>query len=227
MSLINDALKRAQEAQDQTPPPSASGPQLRPAEPTAAQKPRRSLLNPILVLTLLVLCALGVWGLVSRLNARPQKPALIMNDSKRTDSTTLSANQEQSPANQPAVSLVKNENKISSPAGQTVSVGKPSLSEIETPKTERPSASPLPVAPPEKTPVEVQAPSSPLIAESRNTPQKPVAAKSPALKLQGIFYSPKKPAAMINGKTVFVGDQIESLRVVAIDQYSATLSGSG
>jgi len=33
MSLINDALKRASEAQQQAPPPSSPGPQFRPVEP--------------------------------------------------------------------------------------------------------------------------------------------------------------------------------------------------
>src|SRR5216117_1893079 len=38
----------------------------------------------------------------------------------------------------------------------------------------------------------------------------------PVLKVQGIFFRPKNPAAVINTKTVFVGDQVSNARVVAI-----------
>jgi hypothetical protein len=47
------------------------------------------------------------------------------------------------------------------------------------------------------------------------------------LKLQGIFFHPTRPAAMISGNTVYIGDQIGNLRVVAIDQHTATLAGGG
>lgn len=42
-------------------------------------------------------------------------------------------------------------------------------------------------------------------------------------RLQGIFYRPSSPSAVINAKTVFVGDIIADAKVKAIDQSSVTL----
>jgi hypothetical protein len=52
-----------------------------------------------------------------------------------------------------------------------------------------------------------------------------VAARSvqPALRLQGIFYSSTKPSALVNGKTVFVGEEISGWRVTAIEPQSVSL----
>jgi hypothetical protein len=45
--------------------------------------------------------------------------------------------------------------------------------------------------------------------------------------LQAIIFNPKRPSAMIGGKTLFIGDKVGDLRVVAIDKNSATLAGGG
>jgi len=46
-------------------------------------------------------------------------------------------------------------------------------------------------------------------------------------KLQGIIYRPSNPSAVVNSKTVFVGDRIANARVKAIDQESVTLDVGG
>ena len=48
-----------------------------------------------------------------------------------------------------------------------------------------------------------------------------------ALKLQAIFFSPNRPSAIINGKSVFVGDYVGEQQVMQITQNSATLVGAG
>jgi hypothetical protein len=45
----------------------------------------------------------------------------------------------------------------------------------------------------------------------------------PVYKLEGIFYSAKKPSAVINGDLVHVGSRVEAGQVVAIDEESATV----
>jgi PQQ-like domain len=45
----------------------------------------------------------------------------------------------------------------------------------------------------------------------------------PEYKLEGIFYNPKKPSAVINGDLVYVGSRVEDGSVVAIDSESATV----
>jgi hypothetical protein len=49
----------------------------------------------------------------------------------------------------------------------------------------------------------------------------------PPLTLQGIFYRPKNPSALINGRTLFVGDQIGEVKVIAIEQRSVKVELRG
>jgi hypothetical protein len=50
-----------------------------------------------------------------------------------------------------------------------------------------------------------------------------VPTKPPELKLQGILFAATRPCAIVNDKTVFVGDQIGAFRVTAISKDSVTL----
>lgn len=52
-------------------------------------------------------------------------------------------------------------------------------------------------------------------------------APQPAYKLQGIYWRPSNPSAVVNGKTVYVGDRVKNARVTAIDQESVTLKVDG
>jgi len=47
--------------------------------------------------------------------------------------------------------------------------------------------------------------------------------KPPEPKLQGILFAAARPCAIMSGKTVFVGDQINEFRVAAISKDSVTL----
>ena len=49
----------------------------------------------------------------------------------------------------------------------------------------------------------------------------------PGFKLQGIYWRPTKPSAVVNGKTVYIGDRVETARVTAIDQEGVTLFVNG
>jgi len=60
-----------------------------------------------------------------------------------------------------------------------------------------------------------------------HTPLPPPAVQFPALKLQGIFYRPSNPSALINGRTLFVGDFIGEVKVIAVDQRSVKLELEG
>ena len=44
-------------------------------------------------------------------------------------------------------------------------------------------------------------------------------------KLQGIFYSPTAPSAILDGKTIRPGDQFRQYKVKAISKYTVTLTG--
>lgn len=49
----------------------------------------------------------------------------------------------------------------------------------------------------------------------------------PAVRLQGVFYRPSHPSAMINSKTVSVGDKVSGAKVVAVSRDSVTLEWHG
>jgi hypothetical protein len=90
-----------------------------------------------------------------------------------------------------------------------------------------PVLEPVPIAPaPDPEPVVAQP-----VAADESVTNPPVIAeappKPPPLRLQAIFWNPKRPSAIIGGKTLFVGDQFGGARLVAIDRESATLVGLG
>lgn len=47
--------------------------------------------------------------------------------------------------------------------------------------------------------------------------------KFPDLKLNGIFYQKTKPSAIINGKTVYIGEEINGVKVISIEPESVTV----
>jgi hypothetical protein len=47
-----------------------------------------------------------------------------------------------------------------------------------------------------------------------------------SLTVQGIFYKTNDPSAIVNGKTVFVGDTVGAARVVAIERQSVTVEAA-
>jgi hypothetical protein len=69
--------------------------------------------------------------------------------------------------------------------------------------------------------VEIPRPVAP--APVTNPPEE--AAVTPLPVLQGIFYSPTSPTAIVNGKTVGVGNMIGEYRVKAISKSAVTLEG--
>ena len=63
---------------------------------------------------------------------------------------------------------------------------------------------------------------------TNTTAMTPPAPPKPApLRLQAIIFTPRRPSAMISGKTLFIGDKLGDLRVVAISKESAILAGTG
>jgi hypothetical protein len=203
MSLINDALKRAKEAHQQVPVPPADLP-FRPVEP-AQQSARRSLglLLPVALAVLALLVLFLAWQWVQRSAApKPLEAAAL------TPPALATAPAQAIPA------------PVAAPGAVPVPASQP--------KPPAPAAAATPAVG-----TADGAPDSPVVdvQESPVTNSVPVAAPEPPkpvpLRLQAIFFHPKRPSAIISGKTVFVGDKVRDLRVVAIDQGSATLAGAG
>ncbi len=65
------------------------------------------------------------------------------------------------------------------------------------------------------------------VAVSPPVPAAPPVKALPLPKLQGIFYSPTAPAAIVDGRTVRLGDQLNQYRVKAITKTAVTLVDAG
>ena len=185
MSLINDALKRAQEAQRKDSPAYIVSP-MKPNAPASAPvaapapKPRRKQWNlswimPV-VIVLLVLVAVFF---------------IAMAMAKRTEKNIAVAPE------------------ISTP------------SQVETAAAPAPTP-PVSAAPPAPAAAAAPEPVPDVIGPGAIVVDVP----KPVIILQGVVNDPKHPWAIVNGKTVYLGDNVEGMRVVKISRSSITLVGN-
>ena len=193
MSLINDALKRAKQAQQDNPSPPAPGPQFRPADP---QHQRSAAPGMLLVIVLVIVVSLGgffIWWVAQARNTTRQTVAVAGKESPVAEAAPAPVTPQASePTPQPVVA-------VTPPAPTSNAVVAAGAAEI-APANSASDAEPVaPEAPPKPSPP----------------------------KLQGIFYRPDRPAAIVNGKTVFLGDQVGEFRVLAISVESVTLESAG
>jgi hypothetical protein len=203
MSLINDALKKAKEAQQDAAPPPAPNLQLRPIEPAQVTRQGFGVMVPAAFVVVALLLLFLIWQRTQRNS--PAHPADV----------------------QARTAMPAQPNRVP-PAPATVAV--------------TPTAPATPEAAPAPAPALVTEFANAATAASNNAPavvvadsegtHTPAATEAappkPALpKLQAVIFSPIKPSVMINGKTLFVDDKVNGLRVAAIDRDSVTLVGGG
>lgn len=203
MSLINDALRRAKDAQQQAPQAPPPDLPFRPVEPEQ-QNARRGLgvllLAGLAVVALLIL--LFAWQWVQRPN-----PTRLADADGRIARVA---------------SMV--------PSPQPASVPKEAAAAAPVPATRpSPAAQPAPASSPVAGTVSNAPAAGVQRSEVTNAPAlaPPPPPKPAPLRLQAIIFDPKRPSAIISGKTLFMGDKLGDLRVVAIDQETATLVGAG
>ena len=179
MSLINDALKRAKEAQRPNTPSGASS--LRSIETHSNERPFFSRLLVVVILLLLVAAfdflGLAMTGRLARKNiGAPQIP----------------------------------------PAHPVAAVGS-----VAAPAQPMPAAAavvnavPVMPAPPAPAPVVAAAPALPPLV------------LPDTLHVQGIAYDPVRAWAIVSGRTVYVGDLVKGVRVMAITRNTVTFGSHG
>lgn len=196
MSLINDALKRAGQAQKREPraerAPASSGPAMQPVDTSPAKA------FPWWIVGVLAVAALAVVFFLFEKRRGETKP---------------------DPAPAPAVVV----SRPAAPAATVAPAPKP-VALVKAPEVKAPEA-----RPPTAAVVVSKPPVAPAaIPEKVVAPAPaPVAATFPTLKLQGIFFRLRNPSVVINGKTVFVGEEVEGAKVTQIDRYSASLQFHG
>lgn len=172
MSLINDALKRARQSQQKTPP---SGPMLFPAE---IRTPGGIGWFLPAVIIALVFTA-GIFIALALARHTPPPPAAIAPVTAATQQIISATQQIESAAA-----------SVSAPVSNAPpAVFKTNAAAISN------SAPPLPTPPP----------------------------PPPEPKLQGIIFTPPRPWAIVNGKTVYVGDHVGDFHVKEITRNTVTL----
>ena len=219
MSLINDALKRAKQAQVRQPTVPVTEPSLEPVVAPVGGQGQPGWLIPIAVLAGLLL---AFWFLVLWWRASQRDAAAAQAKSEATNQVAQ------------VMSAVEKLTKshpvkpVSVPTGPS-----PFLSASASPS----SAISFPAPPASAPPIpQISHAAQPLLASPVQTPEirADQAASPPAptesgtnFKLQGIFYRSSQASALINGKTLFVGDEIDGATLVTIERQAVRLVQSG
>jgi len=201
MSLINDALRRAKEAQEQAPSPESPQLPFRPVEP-AQEVARRGLglMLPVAMAGAALLTLFSIWRwsqahldtVPTEVNARAKAIP---------------------PVTTPAPALAVQPARIQAPVAPAPS----------TARADTPVGADAAVTPTDDLFAEMEegdatdASAMPALAPPKPAP----------LRLQAIVFNPRRPSAMVSGKTLFVGDKLGDLRVVSISKDSAILVGGG
>jgi len=87
---------------------------------------------------------------------------------------------------------------------------------VPEPAISQPEPEPIPATAPETTVTNVPPPSLP-----------PKEIAQPDFRLSGIIYTVARPSAILNGKTVYIGDQVSGAAVIGISQTDVTLRING
>jgi hypothetical protein len=251
MSLINDALKRVKTAQQQAPPSASIGLQLKPVEPLPVARSVTGVLLPVAVAAVALLALLLFWNLRNKSDfaaTTPVRAQTTTSQSVGVESGRLSPVAKLEPAalalegvsNRPAprsdaavnsgVPPVARINSGNEGARQLSSIRKSEPGGAAAPNEasrslEVPTSTGLP-GPSEGISATNQTRLATSVTNIAGTHEEMIA-KPPPLKLQGIVFDPKRPSAVISGRTVFVGDRIRQMRVAAITAETATLTDAG
>ena len=214
MSLINDALKRANQAARQKNDSSPqAGPSMQPVDhPGHAPQGRSN------VVAILLMIVTGLAGLFFVLwwNTRPPGPAVASRLPERPE-MVAPAPVSSSPVISADVSADSRRPRIQ--INTNIVVRELPATLVSSKATE-----PIPAAIAPATTIPAPTPSTgDVIAAEPPTPP----ASFPAVKLQGIFFRLKNPEAMVNGKTVRVGESVLGAKVTRIDRREVVVEWNG
>ena len=204
MSLINDALKRAKQAQQQNP---FGGQPTVPLQPVDYERRPNYFRRSVVALLAVVTLACSGWFFWKWWSSRGERRSVVVpvNDSKAESAAQSNARPQSSPRKsviQVSTNIVLRTNVAVTP-------------KLEADARSAPTNTPIPTA---QTTAAAPAPAT-----------EPAAAPSPFadLKLRSIIYREDKPAALINGDMLYVGDEIRGARVVRIERNSVTVERKG
>ena len=213
MSLINDALKRAKQAQDRHPALPPSGPPLQPA--VQLSSPPSAI--PWIAGALAVLL-LSCWFLFLSWRGYHRHPQAQIGDRERTASPAGTPKTAQALARSPGANL---------PSSPTVPLTNFTVPLAVPPASGSPPLTGTNLASAGGAVERRSGVSANLVVEPK-TNQVPVEPALPepapsSLKLQGIFYGASRASALINGQTLFLGDEIDGAKVLSIERHAVRL----
>lgn len=243
MSLINDALRRASQAQGG---PAQPAPLARPLQPVDTLRRANFTARWVGAAVLVLMIAGGAWLVWHGAQGDQSAPKQIV--SSTPAKAPSSSPKVPAPVAVPAPAPAPAE--VQAPPAPVASVPVPSpqpASRAPEPVVQTPPAVPpapvvpAPAAPPVAVPPAPTVVAAPAPAAPEPTPQPavvpappvvlpppaPPKPEFPVLQVQGIFYRPSKPLAVINGKSLSVGDFVSGVRIVAIEQKSVKVEFKG
>jgi hypothetical protein len=213
MSLINEALKRAKQTQESSPAAASPVPHLARFQPVPSHSSHlgNSLLPPVTLGLVAMLGFIVIWQWIHMRSARVvPNPIRVVATEARTNTSRPVA---PAPSPQPIVTAAT----VSSQSAQQVPVPVPPPDATKAIANEPPKA----VTTPPASTRAGKVPANPAPA-AKDSVAKPL-----VLKLQAIVTHPTRPSAVINGKSVFVGDHVSEFRVAKISRQNVTLVKAG
>src|SRR5437867_53479 len=203
MSLINDALNRAKQAQQQNP---FGGQPVVPLQPVDYSSRPNYLLRALVALLAVVTLACSVWFFWKWWSSQGERRSVLTVNDTKADPTAQSSGRPQS---FPRKSVIHVSTNI---------VVRPNVAVAPKPGTEVRSA-----------PTNASITTSPTVADASAAAAEPAPPPFPFadLKLRSIIYREGRPAAVINGDMLYVGDEISGARVVRIDRHTVTVERKG
>jgi hypothetical protein len=241
MSLINDALKQAKQAQDSSPSVTTPGLEFRaPSRSGHYSRPGRGLMTPVLIACAVIAIAFGMWKFYP-VGAHPapivaNTPPQIATVAPPTPAAPVVPTPAVAvPVSQPAaVATVATVATVPPVVATSPVVKPPEPKPRETPATEPTATINLAAITPIVPDFEIDTLPNIIVVkpESASAPRAVVAPPAPAVvappkptvpKLQGIVFSPTRPSAMISGRTLFLGDKFGDQKVARIEVDSVTL----
>lgn len=221
MSLINDALKRANQTRRQQPPGTPGGPVMQPQV-----APSRSWsLAPILFIGILVmfLAGLGTLLLVRAMysgqptaaSAPPAEQPVALPAVVRPAPVSIPPPQ---PVPRPVVVAARPSKPI---VNTSVVVTIPMPSAVSSGSVASGGAAAVVAAKSDAKAAVKPEKAAEVVAEEA------IDLSSLNLKLQGIYYRRTNPSAMVNGRSVYVGDEVDGVRVIAIERTSVVVEVKG
>ncbi len=206
MSLINDALKRANRAREQNP---FHGSPLAPLQPVDYSARPKWLFRIVIGLLLLGSLVSSVWFFWQGWRSSGLRPRVAGRTDEASAASAIGSRPRAKPGarQQPikvSTNIVIRTNVLASPQPETVA---PAAS-TNTPASIPPTTATAAVS---QTNAAAPPPSSPLAD----------------LKLQSIIFREDKPAAVVNGEMLFIGDTIRGARVLNIEPQTVTLERTG